>query len=140
MKRRLALFVIASFATLAFQALAAEQVAKKTSPVTRIELLSEVLAKTENISRVEIKEIEISTRLTDIPHKHPCTVIGQILEGSIVFQIEDQAEIILKAGDAFIEPADTQITRFDNLGPGKARFLACYLISDDDGPLIEMLK
>ncbi|MCH6258631.1 cupin domain-containing protein [Puniceicoccaceae bacterium K14] len=110
------------------------------SPVIRKELLSAALLEVENVSRIEIKEITLTKRVTDIAHMHPCPVIGQILEGSIVFQIEDGEEIVLNEGDAFYEPANTEITRFDNLGPGPAKFLACYLLSKDDGNLIQMLN
>jgi hypothetical protein len=61
------------------------------------------------------------------------------LEGEIAFQIEGQPEKILKAGDALFEPANTRILRFDNVGPGKAKFVASYLLGKDDHELIKMI-
>lgn len=109
-------------------------------PVERQKLLDHTLAKPETVSRIEVAEIEFSARVTGIPHRHPCPVVGQILEGTIVFQIAGQEETVLHAGDAFFEPAETDILKFDNLGPAPARFLACYLVAEDDGPLVEMIR
>ena len=113
---------------------------EESKPVSRNILLSQELPSVEKIQKVEIQEITMNRRITDIPHRHPCPVFGQILEGQIVFQIKGKEEIVLKKGDAFFEPANTDILKFDNLGPEPAKFVAYYLISGDDEALIEMIK
>ncbi len=112
----------------------------KEAPVVREHLLSRELAEAGGGDRVEMYEITMNERITDIPHRHPCPVFGRILEGKIVFQVEGSEPVILVEGDAFLEPAGASILKFDNLGPEPARFLACYLVGEGDGPLIEMLK
>jgi hypothetical protein len=50
------------------------------------------------------------------------------VEGEITFQIDGQPETNLKQGDAFFEPANRRVFRFDNTGPGRAKFVAFYLL------------
>jgi quercetin dioxygenase-like cupin family protein len=108
-------------------------------PVVRKPLLTARLEAGKTVDRVEIKEIEMLTPLEAGRHLHPCPVVGYIVEGQIVFQIEGQPEQRLLAGDAFFEPANTNVAHFDNVGPGKAKFVAYYLLSSDDHELIKML-
>ena len=61
------------------------------------------------------------------------------MEGTIRFQVENQPEPILQAGDAFLEPAGAHILHFDNVGPGRARFVAFYLAGHNDRELIRLL-
>lgn len=72
-------------------------------------------------------------------HLHPCPVVGTITQGSIRFQIAGHSEKILRAGDAFFEPAHTRIAHFDATAEGPAKFIACYLLGQDEDALIEML-
>ena len=45
-----------------------------------------------------------------------------------------------KAGDAFYEPANVRVARFDNHGDTPARFAAFYLLEKDDQELIQILR
>ena len=38
------------------------------------------------------------------PHRHPCPVVGYILEGELRTQVEDGPVTVYKAGDTFYEP------------------------------------
>ncbi len=109
------------------------------NPVSRKTLLSQNLPDIEQVCKVEVQEITMNKRITGIPHRHPCPVFGQILEGEIVFQIKGEKEVILRQGDSFYEPANTDILKFDNLGPEPTTFVAYYLISKDDDALVEMI-
>ncbi len=115
------------------------QPAKSMSPIVRKALLTAPIEGSKVVERVEIKEIEFSALQKAGLHLHPCPVVGNVVEGEIAFQIEGQPEKILKAGDAFFEPANTRILRFDNVGPGKAKFVAFYLLGKDDHELIKMI-
>jgi quercetin dioxygenase-like cupin family protein len=108
-------------------------------PVVRKPLLTAQIEGGKTVDRAEIKEIEMLNPMKGGLHLHPCPVVGYIVEGQILFQIEGQPEKNLKAGDAFFEPANVRISHFDNMGPGKAKFVACYLLSSDDHALIKML-
>jgi quercetin dioxygenase-like cupin family protein len=66
-------------------------------------------------------------------------VVGVIIEGSILFQVEREPACTLKPGDAFFEPADTRVPHFDAQEQG-ASFVAYYLLGADENELIEMLE
>ena len=90
--------------------------------------------------RREIKEIEFSAHQTTGIHLHPGPVFGYIVEGTITFQIEGRPVTVLKAGDAFFEPANTRIIRFDNATGRRVKFIAYYLLGKKDHDLIKMLE
>lgn len=47
-------------------------------------------------------------------HTHTAPAVGYIVKGTIIYQIEGERPRILWAGDAFFEPTDQRILRFDN--------------------------
>ncbi len=108
--------------------------------VARRDLLAAQLAGGKVIAKVDIKEVTMGPGAKAPLHLHPCAVVGVVLEGSIAYQIEGQAVVHLKAGDAFYEPAEVRIARFDNEGTGPAKFAAFYLLEREDQPLIRMLE
>lgn len=67
-------------------------------------------------------------------HKHIGGVIGFVLSGIISLQLQGADPIILRGGDAFVEPPGARILRFDNLSATEpAEFLATYsLCSGED--------
>ena len=129
--KRLLLFVPLVLATL--DATAAE--------VTRTERLNLDLKPASTVSHVVAQEITLRGEVSHIAHRHPCVVVGQVLEGEITFQIDGQAPVMLRAGDTFLEPAQTLIRQFDHHGEQPARFTAFYLIGPTvlSQPLIEMV-
>lgn len=108
-------------------------------PISRKPLLTAVFEESKNVQRVEVKRIELEPGLHAPLHLHPCPVVGLIVKGSIIFQIEGQPEQILKPGDAFFEPANVKIARFD-AGDEATTFVAYYLIGAEDQELIRILK
>lgn len=47
-------------------------------------------------------------------HTHDAPAVGYVMRGTIIYQVEGEAPRILRAGDAFYEPAGPRILRFDN--------------------------
>lgn len=47
-------------------------------------------------------------------HTHQAPAIGYVAKGSILYQVEGEQPVLLKAGDAFYEPTGSNILRFDN--------------------------
>jgi quercetin dioxygenase-like cupin family protein len=93
----------------------------------------------KKVNRAEVKEIIFKPLQQTGLHLHPCPVLGYIAEGSAAFQIKGGPLQILKAGDAFFEPANTVIEHFDNASDtAPLKFIAYYLLGDDD-QLIKML-
>ena len=107
------------------------------STVFRKEILSLPLNKT--ITSIEAREIAFEPGQTGGRHSHPCPVVGYILEGTAVLEVEGQPPQSLPTGSAFYEPANVPIARFDNASATEPmRFLAYYLLEGEQ-PLIEML-
>jgi len=93
-----------------------------TAPVTRRDLLEAVIASGKMVSRIEIKEVTMGPQQSAPLHLHPCPVVGVVTAGAIAYQIEGGTVRHLKIGDAFYEPADVRVARFDNEGDTPARF------------------
>jgi quercetin dioxygenase-like cupin family protein len=68
-------------------------------------------------------------------HRHPCPVIGYVLEGAVRMQIMGQPERIYKQGDTFSEtPSDVHLVSANASQETPARFLA-YFVCDHETPL-----
>src|SRR5690348_18471132 len=77
---------------------------------------------------------EIVQVLTEIPegvasgwHIHPGEEVGYIVAGTVRMEIEDQAALILHAGDGFLIPPRLRHNATD-LGPGTGMMLSTYLV------------
>jgi quercetin dioxygenase-like cupin family protein len=72
-------------------------------------------------------------------HKHPCPLVGFVVEETCLFQVEGRSPKELSAGSAFYEPANTVVLYFDNESDvAPLTFIACYFL-DGQQELIEML-
>ncbi len=47
-------------------------------------------------------------------HTHAAPAVGYVAKGSIIYQVEGEKPQVLRTGDAFFEPVDKRILRFDN--------------------------
>jgi quercetin dioxygenase-like cupin family protein len=102
-------------------------------PVTRAVLLDARLPQVKETDRVEIREIRILPGHAAGLHVHNGPVVGGILAGSAVYQIEGQPSAVLQAGDVFFEPEGERIARFDAQDDG-VTFLAYFLLSPGQEP------
>jgi quercetin dioxygenase-like cupin family protein len=69
------------------------------------------------------------------PHRHPCPVIGYMLEGSMRMQVSGQSPRTYNVGDTFYEsPTDTHLVSANASADKPARFLA-YFVCDQKTPL-----
>ena len=119
----------------------AQEVTMSATPtVSRKDLLSAMITSGKMISQVEIKEVSMGPKVKAPLHLHPCPVVGVIMEGTISFQIEGEAVQYLKPSDAFSEPSNVRVARFDNDGEIPAKFTAFYLLGKDEHELIRMLS
>lgn len=132
--------VMLIFAMLFCAVINADETAKPVpSSVIRKELLKAVIDSGKSVSAVEIKEVTLEPGYKIPLHLHPCPTVGLVTEGSIAFQIEGKPVQYLKAGDAFYEPADARVTRFDNEGNTPAKFVVFYLLGKDEKEVIRIL-
>ena len=87
----------------------------------------------EQVLNVEIKQITLAAGQTVPRHLHPCSVVGYVVSGSVLFQIEGEESEILHEGDAFHEPKNKTILHFDNGSKEKPlTFIAFYLKEKDE--------
>jgi quercetin dioxygenase-like cupin family protein len=105
--------------------------------IVRKQLLS-VPFENRNVTSVEVREINFEPGQETGRHLHPCPVLGYIVEGTAVVQVEGQPEQRLEAGDAFYEPAGA-VMRFDNASSDHPLKFICYYLLDGKQDLIEML-
>jgi quercetin dioxygenase-like cupin family protein len=106
--------------------------------IVRKELLKAWLGN-RPVTSVDVREITLAPGQAAGRHLHPCMVIGYIVSGTVLFQIEGLAAQILEAGAAFHEPAGEVIAHFDNASETEPMtFIACYLL-DGEQQLIQML-
>lgn len=106
--------------------------------VSRKDLLSAYLK--QSVSNIEIKEVTIPAGGKGAFHSHPCPVVGYVLSGSVLFQIEGQPEEILPEGSAFYEPKDTPITHFDNASETEPLIFIAFYLREAEEDLITILK
>jgi len=94
------------------------------SPVERVTLDSLDLARAR-FDTVDVRRITIAPDVHPGAHWHNGPVFGVVEAGSVHFQVGEQEQAILHAGDTFFEPAATTISRFDATHEG-VTFLAWF--------------
>jgi len=81
----------------------------------------------QKVAVAEIKEIKLEPGQTAPKHLHPCPVIGYMVQGRVLFELEGGQKVILKKGDTFLEPKNKTVVHFDNVGQKQAMFIVIYL-------------
>jgi quercetin dioxygenase-like cupin family protein len=103
-------------------------------------LLDVAVERSSGVARAHVSRVELAPGQATGLHRHPCDVVGYVVEGTVWFQPGGGAETLLHAGDAFHEPALAPIVRFDNASDTeRVSFVACYLLPAGEERLIEML-
>jgi len=119
----------------------AQEVIKPMTPsVSRKDLLTAMIDSDKFVSRVEIQEVTMGPKQKAPLHLHPCPTVGVITEGTISFQIEGQPVQHLKIGNAFYEPADARVAKFDNDSDAPAKFVVFYLLGKDENETVRILS
>jgi quercetin dioxygenase-like cupin family protein len=109
-----------------------------SEPVVRETLLDATLVRPKLTGHVEVRRIRIEPGFAGGPHVHNGPVLGTILEGSAVYQVEGSAEQVLRAGDVFVEQEGARIARFDATDEG-VTFLGYFLLAVGESPTLELL-
>ncbi len=89
--------------------------------------------------RMQVRRITMEPGVAAGPHVHNGPVFGNIVAGSVVYQIKGEPESLLRAGDVFYEPADTVISRFDATDEGVVFFGYFPLLADQE-PTLTMVE
>ena len=69
--------------------------------IVRNELQNINVGKRE-VSLIKIVEIEFQAGQKAPNHTHPCPIVGQIVSGTCLVQIEGEKQQVLKSGDTFM--------------------------------------
>lgn len=70
-----------------------------------------------SIRRIEVGDFHFTPGQVAPVHTHAAPALGYVSKGSIAYQVEGQPLQLLRAGDAFYEPAGPRILHFDNASP-----------------------
>jgi quercetin dioxygenase-like cupin family protein len=66
--------------------------------------------------------------------------LGYVVSGSVHFEVEGQAALFLRAGDAFYEPANVNVPHFDNASQTDGMsFVAFYLMAGGSEEKVKIL-
>jgi|ERR1700733_3242474 quercetin dioxygenase-like cupin family protein len=107
--------------------------------IQRKQILKAVLGN-RNVTSADVREIRMEPGQQSGRHLHPCAVLGYIVAGTAVYQVEGQAEQTLPAGSAFYEAADTVIANFGNASDSEAMTFVAFYLLDGEQELIRMLN
>ncbi len=72
-------------------------------------------------------------------HTHGFPVTVYVLEGAFTLELKDQAPIVLKAGEAFVEPPNTAMTGFNKSASEMTKVVVFY-VSAPGQPFLDPLK
>ncbi|MDT8758764.1 cupin domain-containing protein [Sphingomonas psychrotolerans] len=119
------------------QQAAAGSNAADLASVVRIPLLDRELAAEKTVKSIKAARIDFRPGQKTGRHVHPVPTMGIVLGGEIRLQIEGEPVRVLKAGEAFFEPADTVVLHFENASnTHPASFAGFYLLGPDDKEII----
>jgi len=79
-----------------------------------------------------VVEVTIEPGQAGLPHRHPGSAIGYVLEGEYELGVDDQPTRVIKAGETFYEPAGCLHRVSKNPGKVKTRLIAVVLHPRDD--------
>jgi len=108
-------------------------------PISREVLLDVAVQPAKDTHHIEVRRIRIVPGHAAGLHVHNGPVVGSIVEGSVVFQIDGSPPSVLEPGDVFFEPDGTRIARFD-AGEDGVTFLAYFLLAAGEEPQLTMLE
>jgi len=106
--------------------------------IQRKQLLTAALGN-RNVTSADIREIRMEPGQQSGRHLHPCAVLGYIVSGAAVYQVEGEQARRLPAGSAFYEPADTVIANFGNASDSEPMTFVAFYLLDGKQELIRML-
>jgi quercetin dioxygenase-like cupin family protein len=107
--------------------------------IQRKQILNAVLGN-RNVTSADVREIRLEPGQQSGRHLHPCAVLGYIVAGTAIYQIEGQAEQTLPAGSAFYEAADTVIANFGNASDAEGMTFVAFYLLEGEQELIRMLN
>lgn len=104
-------------------------------------VLSEIVSGMPKGERQTVRVFTASFKPGDrtVFHTHQFPVTVYILEGAFTLELEGRAPVIVKAGQAFVEPPNVKMTGY-NRSTTEALRLVIFYVSDPDTPFLDPLK
>jgi quercetin dioxygenase-like cupin family protein len=94
----------------------------------------------QKVKTVQIQEITFPAGQTAPKHLHPCPVVGYIKSGTVLFQIEGHDTVILKEGDSFYEPKNTNILHFDNASKDNPMTFITFYLKESNEANVKIIQ
>jgi quercetin dioxygenase-like cupin family protein len=89
---------------------------------------TEIIEKLDgNAATATVVEVTIEPGQAGLPHRHPGSAIGYVVEGEYELGIDDQPSKIIKAGETFYEPIGRLHRISRNPGKVRTRLVAVVL-------------
>jgi quercetin dioxygenase-like cupin family protein len=79
------------------------------------------------VATATVVEVTIEPGQAGLPHRHPGSAVGYVVEGDYELGIDDQPTKVVKAGETFYEPAGCLHRVTKNPGKVKTRLIAVVL-------------
>ena len=101
-------------------------------------VLREVLSGMPRGYEQEVRVLTASFKPGDrtVFHTHRSPVTVYILEGAFTLELEGRAPIVVKAGQAFVEPPNVRMTGY-NRSATEALRLVIFYVSEPDTPFLD---
>ena len=103
-------------------------------------VLSEVVSGMPTLERQAVRVLTANFKPGDqtVFHTHRSPVTIYILEGAFTLELEGRPPVIVKAGQAFVEPPNVKMTGYNRSSTDPLRLVIFY-VSDPDTPFLDVL-
>ncbi|WP_167684988.1 cupin domain-containing protein [Parasedimentitalea denitrificans] len=91
---------------------------------------------TRHVVQVEAGDFHFAPGQVAPVHTHDAPAVGYVAKGSIIYQVEGEKPQVLNAGDAFFEPVDQRILRFDNASATEEAIFIDFNLEQEGEPFI----
>ena len=104
-------------------------------------LFNEVVTGMPRGEKQAVRVLSASFRPGDktVFHTHRSPVTVYIMEGAFTLELEGRAPVVVKAGEAFVEPPNVKMTGYNRSATEPLRLVIFY-VSDPDTPFLDPLN
>lgn len=129
---------------LAFAALAcgaAPGMAQEAGPVKPNLVLREIINDMPRGDQQEVRVLTATVKPGDTTpfHTHRSPVTVYVLEGAFTLEIQGREPVVVRAGEAMVEPANVPMTGYNRSSTDPLRVVLFY-VSDPDTPFLDPVK
>ncbi len=104
-------------------------------------VLKEIVEGLPGDSASEVRVLTASFKPGDktVTHTHDYPVTVYVIEGAFTLELKGQPAKTIKAGEAMVEPPNTQMTGYNRSATEETKVVIFY-VSIPDGPFLKLLK